>query len=110
MTDVKEVDKDILLVVDPPTGYLTTIGFLRKYLDAIEGEGNSFMCPSGINDFPMTNSTHIKVFTFVVSLLPRSWTNLECEEVIYVSLFLRVVSYLMKTYLDKREKVIIQGF
>jgi hypothetical protein len=29
----------------------------------------SFMCPSGINDFPMTNSTHIEVCLIIFLIL-----------------------------------------
>lgn len=37
------------------------ISFLMHFLTYFSGFVQSFMCPSGINDFPMTNSTHIKV-------------------------------------------------
>ncbi|XP_020262136.1 allantoinase-like isoform X2 [Asparagus officinalis] len=39
---------------------------MRKYMSML-----SFMCPSGINDFPMTNSTHIKEGLSVLAKFKR---------------------------------------
>nr|DAD22922.1 TPA_asm: hypothetical protein HUJ06_024385 [Nelumbo nucifera] len=76
-------------------GLVPENAFNTSILEALLRAGalglKSFMCPSGINDFPMTNSSHIKEGLYVLSkfkrpllvhaeIQPDSWSHLELKD------------------------------